>query len=325
MTKILVRLPTWLGDAVMASPFLATLRVRFADTQFCFVGSSVAIALFARDFPHARFVLDNTKQQKARLLGIANLAKELGRFDIAFTLQNNFLSALLLFLTRSPVRIGYANEMRSFLLTDSLPKQKNLHQAQRYYELLRPLGISGEAPTLALFAQRDGAPHARKRVGLNTGGAFGSAKRWGKQQFVATAQALLASGCEVILLGGADDVATNAAIESELAHANLRNLTGKTSIEQLIDTIAGLDLFITNDSGPMHIAAALQIPLIALFGPTDYRETSPWKAQNAFLLSLNLPCAPCKKRTCPLGHHACMENLQASEVLAHASQILDLF
>lgn len=323
--KILVRLPTWLGDAVMASPFLATLRAHFADAQFCFVGSNVAIALFARDFPHARFVLDNTKQQKVRLLAILHLAKELGRFDIAFTLQNNFLSALLLFLTHSPVRIGFTNEMRSFLLTDSLPKQQNLHQVQRYYELLRPLGISGEAPTLTLFAQRDVAPHTRKRIGINTGGAFGNAKRWGKQQFVDTAQALLARGYEVILLGGADDVATNAAIESELAHANLHNLTGKTSIEQLIDTIAGLDLFITNDSGPMHIAAALQIPLIALFGPTDYRETSPWKAQNAFLLSLNLSCSPCKRRTCPLGHHACMENLQAGEVLAHVEKVLGLF
>lgn len=323
--KILVRLPTWLGDAVMASPFLATLRAHFADAQFCFVGSSVAIALFARDFPHARFVLDNTKQQKVRLLAVARLAKELGRFDIAFTLQNNFLSAFLLFLTRSPMRIGFANEMRSFLLTDSLPKQQNLHQVQRYYELLVPLGISGEAPKLALFAQKETTLRANKRIGINTGGAFGSAKRWSKEQFIITARALLARGFEVILVGGADDVATNAAIEREITHANMHNLTGKTSIEQLIDIIAGLDLFITNDSGPMHIAAALQIPLIALFGPTDYRETSPWKAQNAFLLSLNLSCSPCKRRTCPLGHHACMENLQADSVLAHIEKVLGSF
>ncbi len=323
--NILVRLPTWLGDAVMASPFLATLRAHFADAQFCFVGSSVAIALFARDFPHARFVLDNTKQEKVRLLATLRLAKELGRFDIAFTLQNSFLSAFLLFLTRSPMRIGFANEMRSFLLTDSLPKHKNLHQVQRYYELLRPLGICGEAPKLALFAQKETTLHANKRIRINTGGAFGSAKRWSKEQFIITARALLARGFEVILVGGADDVATNAAIEREITHANLHNLTGKTSIEQLIDTIAGLDLFITNDSGPMHIAAALQIPLIALFGPTDYRETSPWKAQNAFLLSLNLSCSPCKRRTCPLGHHACMEILQADSVLAHVEKVLDSF
>lgn len=323
--KILVRLPTWLGDAIMATPFLAELRAQYADAQFCFVGSAVSAALLRRDFPTARFVVDNTKQSKIRLLALAQLAKELGRFDIAFSLQNSFLSALLLYLTRSPIRIGTANEMRSILLSHSMPKQKNLHQVQRYYELLRPLGLGGgEAGELVLFASRDGASHPTKRVGINTGGAFGSAKRWSKTHFVATARALLMQGVDVVLVGGTDDVPTNIEIERELAHQNLHNLTGKTSIEQLIDTIAGLNLFITNDSGPMHIAAALEIPLIALFGPTDYTETSPWKAQNAILLSKNLPCAPCKKRSCPLGHHACMETLQAQEVLTHAFRLLAL-
>lgn len=320
--KILVRLPTWLGDTVMATPFLKALHAMYPHAQFCFVGSFVSIALLERDFPHSIRIVDESKHATNRLYAIFMLAKRIGSCDIAISLQNNFLSALLLFLTKTPVRIGYANELRSFLLTTALKKQKNMHQVQRYYHLLSPLGLKGEAGELSLFADYS---FFKKQssicVGLNTGGAFGSAKRWGEEHFSMTAFQLLEKGFRVVLLGGDDDIATNHIIEQKMRHSNLLNLTGKTSIIELIDTIAGLDLFITNDSGPMHIAAALHVPIIALFGPTDYTETSPWKA-HAKLLSKDLPCAPCKKRICPLKHHACMHTLHSDEVLKAAFEML---
>lgn len=326
--NIAIRLPTWLGDAVMATPALELLHARFPTARFTYIGSSLSCALFERDPRVARLIVDDSKHAKNRLQGILHLARRVGQHDLAITFQNNFLSALLLFLSHTPKRLGYAKEWRSPLLTHAPKIPASLHQVERYAKLIEPLLGEDHPPIPPLHIVHEPSPKplsTPKLIGINPGATYGSAKRWGEAHFTTLIAALLARGYGVVLFGGAGEVEGNAKILSALPPSpRLLDLTNQTSLDSLIDTIATLDLFITNDSGPMHLATALGVNLIALFGPTDASETSPWQAQNrAILLSKNLPCSPCKKRICPLHHHHCMSLLAPEEVLEAALGILE--
>lgn len=343
--KILVRLPTWLGDAVMATPMLEILHSMYTGAQFTYIGSSVSCALFERDSRVARLLVDDSKKARFRLRAIALLGARAGEHDIAITLQNNFLSALTLAMSRSKIRIGFAKEYRSLLLTHAPKYPKNLHQVERYARLLEPLLLDSlhenltqkigknshkflldSLPPLKI-SYKKAAPLFTDKVviGVNPGAAFGSAKRWCEEHFCTLIDELLARGFGVVIFGGEGEREGNARIVAGLKNRGLLiDLSAKTTLEELVDTIATLDLFITNDSGPMHIACALMVPMIALFGSTDMSETSPWRAQEtSVLLSKNLPCAPCKKRICPLGHHNCMRLMSPNEVLNHALEIVE--
>lgn len=155
---------------------------------------------------------------------------------------------------------------------------------------------------------------ARKTLGLNPGASYGSAKRWYPLYFAKVAQEF-ANDFDIVIFGGSNESEICDEIARQLSKNGVKftNLCGKTTIKELCEMIAGISksggIFITNDSGPMHIAAAFKTPTIALFGPTRWRETSPYANENARILHLNLPCMPCMKRVCPLGTHACMKNL----------------
>ena len=155
---------------------------------------------------------------------------------------------------------------------------------------------------------------ARKTLGLNPGASYGSAKRWYPLYFAKVAQEF-ANDFDILIFGGSNESEICDEIARQLSKNGVKftNLCGKTTIKELCEMIAGIaksgGIFITNDSGPMHIAAAFKTPTIALFGPTRWRETSPYANENARILHLNLPCMPCMKRVCPLGTHACMKNL----------------
>lgn len=155
---------------------------------------------------------------------------------------------------------------------------------------------------------------ARKTLGLNPGASYGSAKRWYPLYFAKVAQEF-ANDFDIVIFGGSNEIEICDEIARQLSKNGVKftNLCGKTTIKELCEMIAGIaksgGIFITNDSGPMHIAAAFKTPTIALFGPTRWRETSPYANENTRILHLNLPCMPCMKRVCPLGTHACMKNL----------------
>lgn len=327
--RILLRLPTWLGDAVMTTPTIEALKAHYPQASFTLVGSPASIGLFTSSIPSDRLFIDESKQTKNRPLAIYRIARQIGKHDIAITFQNNFYSALLLFLTRTPVRVGYAKELRSFLLTHAFPPLPCLHQVQRYLHLLLALCIPIPSdPKLHLHATPD--PRGERiRIGINAGAKYGSAKRWCEAYFIEVMASLLQQGYEVILYGGKDEIEANHRIASVLRSLapskHFIDLTAKTQIQELINSIASLDLFVSNDSGPMHIASSLNVPLIAIFGPTDYKETSPYNTRSKrILLSKNLPCAPCKKRECPLedlNHHQCMKQITPDEVLQEIDQI----
>ncbi|WP_120944200.1 MULTISPECIES: lipopolysaccharide heptosyltransferase II [Helicobacter] len=328
--KILLRLPNWLGDGVMATPMLETLRSHYKESAFILVGSAVVCALF-KDDPNITTIIDTTKQAKNRLLATYQLAKRIGICDLAITLTNHIYSALLLYFTKTPMRIGYAKFGRTFLLTHTPKPLANAHQVERYYHLLSACipHLDPTPPPLKLHTPP--AHKLGKRIGLNPGAAYGSAKRWSAKHFAQVGAHFLDQSYEVYLFGAQGDLAVVGEIARLIgSHPKLINLCNQTTLQELIVMLATLDLFITNDSGPMHIATALQIPLIALFGPTDMQETSPWQHPHARLISKNLPCAPCKKRICPLQPggaikpHACMQEITPEEVIGHAQELLTL-
>ena len=202
-----------------------------------------------------------------------------------------------------------------------LSKNK-IHLCVRYNDFINKfLNLKTNAGKLKLYQK----PFAYERptLGINPGATYGSAKRWYPSEFAKVAIAM-ANKFNIVIFGGGNEVQIAADIENELIKngiKNYRNLAGKTSVDELISYIGGLSIFITNDSGPMHVAAAFKIPTIALFGPTKINETGPWQNENARIITKNLPCAPCMKRECPLVHHACMKQITAGDVLKEAKNL----
>ncbi len=159
--------------------------------------------------------------------------------------------------------------------------------------------------------------YKKPTLGLNPGATYGSAKRWYPDRFAKVAS-ILSKKYDIIIFGGPNEIKMAKEIEENLLKEgvkNFTNLAGKTTVNELIEHIAGLSLFITNDSGPMHIAAAYQVPTIALFGPTKWDETSPWKNEKTKIIKKDLDCIPCMKRSCPLKTHKCMDLIKVEDVL----------
>jgi len=154
-------------------------------------------------------------------------------------------------------------------------------------------------------------------VGINPGASYGSAKRWYPEEFAKVATEL-SSKYEIVIFGGPNEKNIAADIEKSLIEkgvSNYKNLAGHISISELINRISSLDLFITGDSGPMHLAASFQVPTVAIFGPTNDDETSQWMNEKSIIVKKNIECQPCMQRTCPLQHHNCMSLIKAIDVL----------
>jgi heptosyltransferase-2 len=316
--RILIRLPNWLGDAVMATPALESLKASYPDALFTLVGSASAISLFEKDERVERLI-DESKKARSRIFWLYAKAKELGSFDIAITLQNSLLSALFLYFTGSKVRIGYAREFRSLFLTNAPKENKKIHQVLRYLELVRPFcSVLIDELHLTSNAQKSNL------CIINPGAAYGEAKRWDAVKFGEVA-ASLSKTYDMTIVGAPNEVDIGFTIEEVLKKSgvtNYKNLIGKTTMAELIDLIASAKLFISNDSGPMHIAAAFKVPTVAIFGPTDDSETAAWKNTHYAVVKKNLDCMPCKKRVCPLKHHDCMKLIEVEDILVAAKRLI---
>jgi len=190
------------------------------------------------------------------------------------------------------------------------------HQVLRYNDFInRSLKTSYAAGSLKLY--HDKKKYPKKTLGLNPGATYGSAKRWYPDRFALVAKEL-SSKYDIVIFGSDAEKEMADEIEKVLKEndvTNYQNLAGKTSVKELIEYIAGLSLFITNDSGPMHLAAAYKVPTIALFGPTKWDETSPWENEKAKIVRKELECSPCMKRVCPIKTHECMKSIKVEDVL----------
>lgn len=311
--KILVILPNWLGDAIMATPALEALCKVYPEAQLTLVGSYVSIEALKHHPQCIRHYVDETKKRGNRFVNTYRFAKELGTHDIAITFRNQLHSSLLLFWSGTPITTGRRSWHSLFLLTRSIKPAHPSHLVEQYRDIAQSLSTSPliiEHLKLYIPSHR----YSRPTLGINPGATYGSAKRWYPEKFAEVARAY-ADRYDIILFGGPNEIGMAKDIEARLNGINITNLAGKTSVQELCSFIGGLDIFITNDSGPMHIAAAYQVPTIAIFGPTRHMETSQWMNEKSIIVRHDMKCAPCMKRECPLGHHECMKSITSDEVI----------
>lgn len=308
----------------MATPAIEHLNSLYPDAKFTFVGSFVSIEAIKHNPKTEAFYIDETKKQKNRLKATYNFAKKLGNFDIAITFRTNIYSSLLLKFTGSKLTIGRRAWHSLVLLDKAVKLSRETHLSQQYNELVNViLNESVSAPKTKLYIPKH--IYEKPTLGINPGATYGSAKRWYPDKFAEVARAF-SDKYQIIIFGGPSEVEMGDEIERRLKEMGITdyvNLAGKTNIKELCSYIGGLDLFITNDSGPMHVAAAYQVPTVSIFGPTRHKETCQWENEKSIIVRKDdIICAPCMKRTCPLKHHECMTKIEAKDVVEAINEIL---
>jgi heptosyltransferase-2 len=301
--KVLIELPTWLGDCVMATPAIENIVNFYNNVEITFIGSFVSIEAMK---DHLKAVKTVVLDKKYSVL--YKNAKGLGDFDAFFSFRSSFRTKFLKFFIS-------ANNKYQF----DKNKYINCHQVKKYNDFVNDsLNINPKPGKLRLYTQNQSSDVGQKPIlGINPGASYGSAKRWYPNEFAKVASEL-ASQYDIVIFGGPGEKDIAMDIEKSLIEkgvSNYQNLAGNTTIPGLINHISNLDLFITGDSGPMHVAAAFQVPTVAIFGPTKDDETSQWMNEKSIIVKKNLDCQPCMKRTCPLQHHDCMKLITAVEVL----------
>lgn len=312
MTRIIVRMPNWIGDFVMATPILEDLRKAYPDAFIAALVSTPFADLLDGNPFIDKIITFSRANRFFPKSGNESLLKLLRKykFDQGILLTNSFSSAWHFLAGGVKKRTGFAIKGRSFLLTNRVPfplhKEKQ-HLVETYKTLLGP---SSTKPSL--FIPKEEKPIGITRIGINPGAAYGSAKCWLPERFreVALALAQDIPYSEIIFFGGKDTASLIEEICRDLP-SNVINLSGKTTLKELVSKIGSLDAFLTNDSGPMHIAAALEVPLVALFGSTNEIATGPYGWGE--VIHKKVACSPCYKRVCPIDFR-CMKRIETLEV-----------
>jgi len=305
--KILIELPTWLGDCIMTTPSLSNLVNSNKDISISFIGSKVAVDCL-KNFPN---VSKSIYLTRGFLFDVKNI-QSLGYFDFFISYRGSIRSRLLSFFVKAKKKANYRKE-----------KHKVGHQVERYNDFINNFFDLNKPPNnLVLFNTAKSINDTKlKKIGINPGAAYGSAKRWTKEGFVEIISALSKDN-KVLIFGSENEQSLFSDSVRFKDSKNIENLAGKTNIQELINEIADLDLFITGDSGPMHIAAAFKVPTVSIFGPTKHLETSQWKNSKSIIIKKNLECQPCMKRECPLKHHNCMKFIKPEKVIAESLALL---
>jgi heptosyltransferase-2 len=336
LSRVMVRATNWLGDAVMSLPAIRAIRGVFPHAHLAVVARPWVADLYARET-----VIDQVIPYPAQtgLRGRREFAAKLQahRFDGAILLQNAFDAALIAWLAGIPERIGYRRDGRGLLLTRPIPVPEpgDIPRHERFYylELLRRAGMIERFPaeeTIRLdgidAARIAGAAHlhalgiAGPVIGISPGAAYGNAKRWLPERFAAAA-AQLNHG--VLVFGSAAERPLCDEVAAHLARngRDARNLAGATTLAEFIDLASVCRLFLTNDSGAMHIASALAVPTVTIFGATDDTTTGP-TGPTARIVREHAECSPCLLRECPIDHR-CMTRVTSERVADVALHLLE--
>lgn len=344
--KILIRGTNWVGDAVIAIPALREIRRLFPGAQL-----SLLVRPWVRDiYAGADFVdevLDYDKEDRHRgAPGFLRLVSDLRRrrFDLAILLQNAFEAALIAWCARIPLRVGYARDGRRLLLTHACPIDpgvRRVHQAYYYLGILSGAGLLRDRP----WEREDYVPSIGIRVreadriaaegmlrsagvrpgdlvvGINPGAFYGEAKRWFADRYARVADALVKQyQARIVIFGSARDRRTAEEVAAKMDQPTVM-LAGRTTLGELMGLLEECSLLITNDSGPMHLAAALDVPQLAIFGSTSETATGPL-SRRATVLKHPVDCSPCFLRQCPTDFR-CMERISVEQVLEEARRKLD--
>lgn len=337
--KILIRATNWVGDAIMAMPALREVRNKFPGAEIAVLARPYVLDIYRDQGIADELIPYNVIGEHPEHAGRGTLIGQLReqKFDVALLLQNAFDAAWLAWRARIPERIGYARDGRSFLLTKAIPVPKAgeipEHEKFYYLELLRRAGwieklpevdwielkIANEKAEKAEELLSDaGARKGATRIAVGAGASYGSAKCWPPERFASVLNRLIEErDADVILFGTMAEAAVSEAILSGMKTKPV-NLTGKTRIADLPALLSRCNLFIGNDSGAMHVAGAVGLPIVAVFGPTDPNGTVP-VTPRCTVVQEKPYCSPCFLRRCPTDHR-CMKAV-TPEMVVGAAQL----
>jgi heptosyltransferase II len=334
-SRILVRATNWVGDAVMSLPALRALRQRFPRAHIAILAKPWVADLYRRE-PICNELISYTAKTIPEKWAAARALRP-HNFDTAILLQNAFEAAAIARLAGIPERIGYARDGRGFLLTHAIPVPQPgeipRHERFYYLELLRRAGIIDSLPEsnsirleTAPIARAAGLERFRQLglgnvvIGVSPGAAYGTAKRWLPERFAEAANRLANElSASVAIFGSKDERELCASVAASIA-APVKNFAGETTLAEFIDLAAACRVYLTNDSGAMHIASALGVPTVAVFGATDDQTTGP-TGPLAKVVREVVECSPCLKRECPIDHR-CMTRVGAARVAEVALDLL---
>jgi heptosyltransferase II len=339
--KILIRATNWVGDAIMALPAVRAVRQIFPDATINIVARPYVAEIYRDQHICDELIAYDPTGQHKGWSGRERLCSELRarKFDAALLLQNAFDAAWLAWRAGIPERIGYARDGRSFLLTKAVPTPESgeipPHEKFYYLELLRRAGwlstledvqhITLEVPEAQKRRASQtlldaGARPSAFRLALGAGASYGSAKCWPPGRFAQFANQFQAEhGADVILFGTTGELAVSNAIRANMNRSPV-DLTGKTTIGDLPALLSQCNLFLGNDSGAMHVAAAVGLPVVAIFGPTDPEGTSPVTTRYS-IVQQKPYCSPCFLKRCPTDHR-CMKSVSVDMVQLAAGRMV---
>ncbi len=321
--RILVRAPNWIGDVVLSLGALRDVRRNFPDARLEVLARAWVAPLYG-----AVEAIDGVRVSEGMRPDAVTLR---GQADAGILFTNSFGTALSLALARIPERWGYATEGRGLLLTRRVRVPGEVRQrSQVYYyrAMISGLGLAVSAtPDTSLRAPAGWAERGKELLGegpwiaLNPGASYGSAKQWLPARYAAVGERLAReTGARVAVLGSAAERPLGEAIAGAMREKP-KLLCGETSLTDLVGVLSRLRLLVTNDSGPMHLAGALGVPLVAIFGPTNWRETAPRAALHR-IVRADVDCAPCLLRECPIDHR-CMTRIGVEAVAAAAAEVMN--
>jgi heptosyltransferase-2 len=327
--KILVVGPSWVGDMVMAQSLFITLKHQHPDCRIDVLAPAWSLPLLERMPEVHQGIAMPLGHGQFDLLSRFKIGKqlEIQHYDQAIVLPNSWKSALIPFFAGIPKRTGFLGELRWGLLNDArrLDKKRLTMTVQRFVALGLPEGASqGPAyafPKLSISAEQQQQICQAFQINIDTkilalcpGAEYGPAKRWPAEHYAEVARQKQAQGWQVWLFGSDKDQAVAEQI-NRLSGGICRNFAGSTSLAEAVDLLSLADAVVSNDSGLMHVAAALDKKLVAVYGSSDPGFTPPLH-ERAEVISLNLDCSPCFKRECPLGHTRCLTDIAPAQVLA---------
>lgn len=335
--NIIVRMPNWLGDLVMATPVLTDLRNHWPKAKITAMCQG-AVGDVLQEDPHLDEILKFKRPSgwihRAEHGDIIQPLRQ-GRYDLGILLTNSFSSAWWFWRGHVKNRIGYATHLRSCLLDDAIPfpvEKDSQHLVKTYKMLLEPLGIPVSLTSPKLYVTEQEKLKVREwldkveikpddiLVGINPGAAYGSAKCWLPDRFKKVTQQLLGNPhIKILFFGDKSGAPLVNDICAGLPAERVINLAGKTTLRELVAFIQACHIFLTNDSGPMHIASALGVPLLALFGSTSDVTTGPY--EGGMVIHKHVPCSPCYRRVCPIDFR-CMKGIGVEEVYNDLQELI---
>ena len=334
--KIIIKSVNWVGDTILTTPSIRLVRRQYPDARIVVIARPW-VADVLRDNPDIDdiWVVNESKDPAVFFKLLFRIRKE--RFDLGIVFPNSFISAFILWAGGVRHRIGYNRDGRGWMLSERIPVTPDIlkkHQVEYYLDILQsicpmgtaernlilPVNETARKKVQALLREKgidDELERSYPLVGINPGAFYGSAKRWLPERFAAVADYLqLKHTARVIVTGTSQEKPIVDDIIKMTHEKNIYSVAGEINLRELTALLDSLDVYITNDSGAMHVAAAVGTPVVAIFGSTDWLTTAPY-SDKAVIVRKDIECAPCLKRDCP-EDHACMKAITVEDVTSRA-------